>query len=68
VGEVFSGVVVDLDGKDPNKGQVVIDEPTVRGVVRSEGEALPLGEVVAVRLAEASIEDRTIMFHLHGQG
>ncbi|MEP7765948.1 RNB domain-containing ribonuclease [Sanguibacter sp. 25GB23B1] len=67
VGDVFSGVVVDLDGKDPNKGQVVIDEPTVRGVVRSEGAGLPLGEVVAVRLAEASIEARTIVFHLHGQ-
>lgn len=68
VGEVFAGVVVDLDGKDPTKGQVVIDDPTVRGVVRSATSPLPLGEAVEVRLVEASIEQRRIVFDLPGQG
>lgn len=68
VGHVFSGVVVDLDAKDPRKGHVLVDDPTVRGAVRSETVDLPLGEAVQVRLAEVSIEDRAVVFHLHGQG
>ena len=67
VGDVFSGVVVDLDGKDPRKGHVLVDEPTVRGTVRGGASELPLGEAVEVRLTEVSIEDRRVVFHLHGQ-
>jgi exoribonuclease R len=59
--EVFPGVVVDISRRD-GRGEVVIEEPAVRGQVR--GEDLPLGEEVSVRLAEASIETRKIAFAL----
>jgi exoribonuclease R len=60
-GEVFPGVVVDVVEKD-GSGDVVIAEPAVRG--RVTGRDLPLGEDVAVRLVEASIEARRIAFAL----
>jgi exoribonuclease R len=59
--ETFPGVVVDVSRKD-GRGEVVIDEPAVRGRVR--GDDLPLGEDVTVRLVEASIEERRIAFAL----
>jgi exoribonuclease R len=60
-GEVFPGVVVDVEEKD-DRGDVVISEPAVRG--RLAGGDLPLGEDVFVRLVEASIEARRIAFAL----
>lgn len=62
VGDVFAGVIVDLDAKDPRKGVVVVDDPAVRGSVTSADGPLPLGEAVQVRLAEVSIEDRVVRF------
>jgi exoribonuclease R len=59
--EVFPGVIVDVSRRDAG-GEVVIDEPAVRG--RVLGEDLPLGEEIAVRLVEASIEERKIAFAL----
>ncbi len=59
--EVFPGVVVDISPRD-GRGEVVIDEPAVRG--RVLGDDLPLGEEIAVRLVEASIEARRIAFAL----
>lgn len=59
--EVFPAVVVDISGRDGH-GEVVIEEPAVRG--RVLGAALPLGAEVAVRLVEASIEARRIAFAL----
>jgi exoribonuclease R len=59
--EIFPGVVVDISRKD-GRGEVVIDEPAVRG--RVSGDDLPLGADVAVRLVEASIEARKIAFAL----
>lgn len=59
--ELFSGVVVDLFRRD-NCGEVVIQEPAVKG--RVDGADLPLGEDVTVRLVEASIEARRIGFAL----
>ena len=59
--ETFPGVVVDISQRD-DRGEVVIEEPAVRGRVR--GEELPLGEEVSVRLVEASIEARKIAFVL----
>jgi exoribonuclease R len=59
--EVFPGVVVDISQRD-GRGEVVIEEPAVRG--RVNGEDLPLGEEVSVRLVEASIETRKIAFAL----
>ena len=62
VGDVFEGVIVDLDAKDPRKGVVVVDDPAVRGTVLSADDPLPLGESVEVRVAEVSIEDRVVRF------
>ncbi len=67
VGELFEGVIVDLDSRDPHKGVVVVDEPAVRGSVVSGGGPLPLGESVAVRVAEVSIEDRVVRFSYEEQ-
>ncbi len=60
-GEVFPGVVVDV-AKEDDRGEVVIQQPAVRG--RIDGNDLPLGEDVLVRLAEASIEARSVAFAL----
>jgi exoribonuclease R len=59
--EVFPGVIVDMSRRD-GRGEVVIEEPAVRG--RVLGNDLPLGEEIAVRLVEASIETRKIAFAL----
>ncbi|MGH8775097.1 MAG: RNB domain-containing ribonuclease [Jiangellaceae bacterium] len=60
-GETFPGVVVDVDRAD-GRGEVVIPDPAVRG--RVNGDDLPLGEDVTVRLVEASIEARRVAFAL----
>lgn len=67
VDDVFQGVIVDLDSKDPRKGVVVVDDPAVRGTVISADGPLPLGESVAVRVAEVSIEDRVLRFSYEEQ-
>jgi exoribonuclease R len=59
--EVFPGVVVDVSPRD-GRGEVVIDEPAVRG--RVSGNDLPIGEEITVRLVEASIEARKVAFAL----
>ncbi|HSK54898.1 MAG TPA: RNB domain-containing ribonuclease [Jiangellales bacterium] len=59
VGESFGGVVVDVDG-ERGRGEVHLHEPAVRA--RVDGEALPLGERVEVRLAEASVAERRLRF------
>ena len=58
--------LADLDSKDPHKG-VVVDAPAVRGTAISSGGPLPLGESVAVRVAEVSIEDRVVRFSYEEQ-
>ena len=60
-GEIFDGVIVDVDARD-ERGVVVIDEPAIRG--RVDGADLPLGVQVRVRLEEASIQARRISFAL----
>jgi exoribonuclease R len=60
-GEVFPGVVIDV-AKRNDRGEVVIQEPAVWG--RIDGDDLPLGEDVAVRLVEAAIEARRVAFAL----
>jgi exoribonuclease R len=48
--------------RDVMRGQVVIADPAVRAGV--EGPALPLGDRVQVRLRDASIERRRVVFDL----
>ncbi|RXR25888.1 RNB domain-containing ribonuclease [Oerskovia turbata] len=72
VGDVFDAVVVDVEvaragaptpePRDVMRGQVVIADPAVRASV--EGPALPLGDRVRVRLRDASIERRRVVFDL----
>jgi exoribonuclease R len=59
VGEVFDGVIVDVDEKDPGRGVVVIQEPAVE--TRLVGPApLPLGTDVRARLTTADVAARTV--------
>ena len=63
VGETFEGVVVAVDGEDPRRGDVVIQEPAIEAPVGGTGE-LPLGTHVTVRLVEADPATRTVRFEL----
>jgi len=59
VGDVFDAVVVDVNG-DRTGGRVQLVAPPVFG--RCEGEDLPLGEQVRVRLEEADPARRRVRF------
>ncbi|QWF20611.1 RNB domain-containing ribonuclease [Nocardioides sp. LMS-CY] len=64
VGEVFGGVVVDVDDKDERRGVVVLHDPDVEAVVGSEETPLPLGTDVRVRLTTADVATRRVEFQL----
>lgn len=59
VGEVFAGVVVELDEHRP-RGEVQLRNPAVLAVV--EGKDLDLGEEVIVKVVEASVSERRVRF------
>ncbi len=59
VGETFSGVVVEANGKG---GTVQLTDPAVRGKV--DGADLPLGTEVSVVLTEADPVKRSVRFRL----
>ena len=63
VGERFAAVVVDLDEKDPRKGDITIQDPAVEATVTGTAD-LPLGEEVTVELAAADPTTRTVEFRL----
>jgi len=65
VGEVFSGVVVDVDGDRP-QGTVMLAEPVVAARVR--GEHLPLGREASVRLFSADPEQGRVEFERAERG
>ncbi|AOR34661.1 ribonuclease II [Streptomyces fodineus] len=60
VGEVFEGCVVDIDEHRPTVGTVQVDSPAVIG--RIEGDRLPLGERLRVRLSRAEPGTTKILF------
>jgi exoribonuclease R len=67
VGEEFSAVVIDLNERidwdrngKPDVGVVQLTEPAVRA--RCDGHDLPLGQEIKVRLAEANLKTRRILF------
>lgn len=68
LGEEFDGVVVDVedDTKDMQRGLVVLRDPAVRA--RVTGPRLSLGDEVRVKLAEADVSERRVMFTLLGDG
>ena len=59
VGEVFSGVVVDMH-RDRPRGEVQLRRPAVHA--RIDGEDVDLGEELLVRLVEASVPTRLVRF------
>ncbi len=66
-GRTFDAVVVDVEDRRetderPERGHVVLREPAVRAPV--EGTDLPLGERVKVKLAEADVAKRRVLFHI----
>jgi len=63
VGEIFTGVVTEVDRDEPTNGSIVIAEPAVEARVRAESP-LPLGERVQVRLVAADVERRVSRFEL----
>jgi exoribonuclease R len=63
VGEMFSGVVVDLDDHDKRRGRVVVRDPAVEAAVSADRK-LPLGIEVSVRLVKADVDTREVAFEL----
>jgi exoribonuclease R len=63
VGETFSGVIVDIDDADKQRGRVVIRDPAVEASVTAHRK-LPLGDEVSVRLAKADPDARQVAFEL----
>jgi exoribonuclease R len=63
VGEEFAAAVLDVDPGRPT-GTVALDDPPVRA--RCEGDGLPLGGRVRVRLAVADPAQRRVLFQTGG--
>jgi exoribonuclease R len=63
VGEIFEGAIVEIDKKDPHRGEVMLREPAILARVGAD-RALPLGEQARVRLVEADPGTRRIRFEL----
>ena len=63
VGQVFDGVIVSVNGKDPSQGSVTIQAPAVEAPI-SGATALQLGQPVKVRLATAEVLARKVAFAL----
>jgi exoribonuclease R len=57
IGEEFDAAVLDVDGK---RADIALDDPPVRA--RCEGEGLPLGERIRVKLTEADPARRKVLF------
>jgi exoribonuclease R len=60
VGETFEAAVLDVD-RAKHRADIALDDPPVRA--RCEGDVLPLGERIAVRLTEADPVKRKVTFH-----
>ena len=61
VGEEMDAVVIDVDEKRPTRGQVVVASAAVEAPVESD-EPLPLGQDLRVRLVEADVAERRVLF------
>lgn len=63
VGERFTATVLEVDDKNSGRGEITIPEPAIEARVDGE-RALPLGDEVTVRLAEADVAERLVRFEL----
>ncbi len=64
IGEIFSGVITEINEKDSDKGYVMLRDPAVEAPVVSASGKLPLGEEVHVKLVEADTNKRSVRFEL----
>ena len=65
VGEVFNGVIVDVDDDKKTRGSLTIAEPAIEASVRAD-HPLPLGDEVRARLVSADPATRSVEFRLEG--
>jgi len=65
VGETFEGAVVEVDGKDPRRGDIMLAGPAILARIESDAD-LPLGDRVRARLVEADPGSRRIRFAFAG--
>jgi exoribonuclease R len=63
VGESFEGVVTDVDEKNATRGKVTIQEPAVEARLTA-ANPLPLGTEAQVRLTQADVASRSVLFEL----
>lgn len=65
VGETFTGVITEVDDREPSTGSVMVRDPAVEArVIAAGGGQLPLGHEVPVRLVEADPVKRVVRFEL----
>jgi exoribonuclease R len=64
VGDVFSGIITDVDDDTPSKGLVMVHDPAVEAPVTTGGGPLPLGSRVSVRLIQAEVANRSVRFEI----
>ncbi|GAA1933300.1 RNB domain-containing ribonuclease [Nocardioides hwasunensis] len=63
VGDRFTAVVVDVEEKDPTRGDITIEDPAIEAKVSGPTD-LPLGEEVTVELVAADPKTRKVAFRL----
>lgn len=63
LGEIFPGVIVDLDDRDKRRGTVTIKNPAIEAEITSPRE-LPLGTEVEVQLTAADVRSRRVEFDI----
>ncbi|MEZ0070293.1 exoribonuclease R [Streptacidiphilus sp. MAP12-20] len=61
-GELFDGIVIDVDERKPGRGTVQLSDPAVRAPLTNGGGPLPLGEAVRVRLTEVDLSLPAVRF------
>ncbi|MDQ3480012.1 MAG: RNB domain-containing ribonuclease [Actinomycetota bacterium] len=64
VGQIFTGVIIEVDEQDPDRGSIMLQDPPVEAAVRATGGSLPLGQSVQARLVEADKSKRKVHFEL----
>ena len=65
VGRTFEAMVTQVSEKKPATGEVMVAEPAIEARVRSADDSpLPLGTDVTVKLVEADVAKRKVLFQL----
>jgi hypothetical protein len=61
-GELFEGIVIEVDERRPARGTVQLAEPAVRAPLTNGSGPLPLGEEVRVRLTDVDLSLPAVRF------